>query len=142
LDALLESISERGIHLLEGFNALHSAGLLFGLLVAKDDRHVEQTSRLPVIRTRKGLDTLDNEQEFFIAGLPGINVVRARSLLKHFQSPIEVVSRTDEWTAVSGIGPKTVASARRILFSDYSNATPEKEATEGEPKADDATGFS
>lgn len=142
LDALLESISERGIHLLKGFNSLHSAGLLFGLLTTRDDTHDEQTSRLPVIRTRKGLDTLDNEQEFFVAGLPGINVVRARSLLRHFHSPIEVVSRTDEWTAVSGIGPKTVASARRILFSDYSSVSPKEETAEGEPKADDATELS
>ncbi|RDE11187.1 MAG: hypothetical protein C4K47_10485 [Candidatus Thorarchaeota archaeon] len=142
LDALLESISERGIHLLEGFNSLHSAGLLYGLLMAKEETHDEQTSRLPVIRTRKGLETLSNEQEFFVAGLPGINVVRARSLLKHFRSPIEVISRTDEWIAVSGIGPKTMASARKVLFSDYSDASPEDKVVESEAKRNDTAELS
>lgn len=142
LDALLESIRERGVHLLEGFNSLHSAGLLFGLLMSKEDTRDEQARRLPVIRTRKGLDTLTTEQEFFVAGLPGINVVRARSLLRHFHSPIEVLSRTEEWIAVPGIGPKTLASARRILFSDYSADSPEDKSSDIQHRKDDAAELS
>jgi ERCC4-type nuclease len=118
LDGLIDSIRDRGIEILEGFNALHSAGLLFGILKGKEDDDRESTT-LPVIRTRKGLDSMSDEQEFFVAGFPNINVVRARSLLEEFGSPFEVVTRTDEWQEVHGIGPKTVEGVRKILFSNY-----------------------
>ncbi len=119
LDALIESISERGIQVLKGFNALHSAGLLHGILVGDDEKRKESGQRLPVIRTRKGLDSMSDEQEFFIAGFPGVNVVRARSLLERFGSPNEVILQNDDWGKISGIGPKTIASAKKILFSKY-----------------------
>lgn len=119
LDALIDSISERGIQVLKGFNALHSAGLLHGILVGDDEKRKESGQRLPVIRTRKGLDSMSDEQEFFIAGFPGVNVVRARSLLERFGSPNEVILQNDDWGKISGIGPKTIASAKKILFSKY-----------------------
>ncbi len=119
LDALIESIRERGIEVLEGFNALHSAGLLYSILMGRSGKMSKKNDRLPVIRTRKGLDSAADEQEFFVAGLPGVNVVRAKALLEHFKSPMQVVTRIDEWTEVPGIGPKTTTSARQLLFSDY-----------------------
>ena len=124
LDALIESIRERGIQVIEGFNALHSAGLLYGVLMEKQRGKAKKGEKLPIIRTRKGLDSTADEQEFFVAGLPGVNVVRAKALLDYFRTPIQVVTRIDEWTEVSGIGPKTSSSARELLFSDYK---PEKE---------------
>lgn len=125
LDALLERVSERGIEIIHGFNALHSAGLIFGILVPDGKSAAKKGQRLPVVRTRKGLDTMNDEQEFFVAGFPGVNVVRARSLLEEFGSPIEVVTRTEEWGKIQGIGPKTIASAQKMLFEKY--VPPEKE---------------
>ncbi|MHA2395111.1 MAG: ERCC4 domain-containing protein [Candidatus Thorarchaeota archaeon] len=119
LDALIESISERGIQVIKGFNALHSAGLLYGILVGNGDKRKQKGQRLPVIRTRKGLDSMNDEQEFFIAGFPGVNVVRARSLLERFGSPQEAILQIDDWGKIPGIGPKTIASAKKLLFSDY-----------------------
>ncbi|MFW9933321.1 MAG: ERCC4 domain-containing protein, partial [Candidatus Thorarchaeota archaeon] len=118
LDALIESIKDRGIEVLEGYNALHSAGLIYGVL-AGGESIKKSGQRLPVIRTRKGLDTQNDEQEFFIAGFPQVNVVRARVLLEKYGSPIEAIRNVDEWGDVPGIGPKTVASAKKLLFSDY-----------------------
>ncbi|MHA3962494.1 MAG: ERCC4 domain-containing protein [Candidatus Thorarchaeota archaeon SMTZ1-45] len=126
LDALIESISERGIEVIKGFNALHSAGLLYGILIGEDEKRGQTGQRLPVIRTRKGLDSMNDEQEFFIAGFPGVNVVRAKSLLERFGSPQEVILQTDEWGQIPGIGPKTIASAKRMLFSRYETGEPEK----------------
>jgi ERCC4-type nuclease len=126
LDALIESIRERGIQIIEGFNALHSAGLLYGILVDDESKKKSKDQRLPVIRTRKGLDSLDDEQEFFIAGFPGVNVVRAKDLLKRFGSAYEVVTRTDEWVGVPGIGPKTMTNAKKMLYSEYGKDTEEK----------------
>ncbi|MFX1604704.1 MAG: ERCC4 domain-containing protein [Promethearchaeota archaeon] len=132
LDALIESISERGIQVIKGFNALHSAGLLYGILIGDDEKRKQKGQRLPVIRTRKGLDSMNDEQEFFLAGFPGINVVRARTLLERFGSPQEVILHIDDWGKISGIGPKTIASAKKLLFSDYeanmSNATEDDES--------------
>jgi ERCC4-type nuclease len=119
LDALIESISERGIQVIKGFNALHSAGLLYGILIGDGEKRKQKGQRLPVIRTRKGLDSMNDEQEFFIAGFPGINVVRARSLLERFGSPQEAILQIDDWGKIPGIGPKTIASAKKLLFSDY-----------------------
>lgn len=119
LDALLESVKEKGIELIMGFNALHSAGLVYGILFPEGKDSAKAGQRLPTIRTRKGLDSMKDEQEFFIAGFPGVNVVRAKSLLKEFGNPLEVVSRTDEWSKISGIGPKTITNARRMLTTTY-----------------------
>lgn len=117
LDALIESVREKGIQVISGFNASHSAGLLFGLVTEQIER--DKGKRLPVIRTRKGLGSVVDEQEFFVAGFPGINVVRARSLLEKFGSPFEIITRTDEWSQLPGIGAKTVESAKKLLYSDY-----------------------
>ncbi len=119
LDALIESISERGIQVIRGYNALHSAGLLYGILVGDNEKRKQTGQRLPVIRTRKGLESMSDEQEFFIAGFPGINVVRARSLLERFGSPHEAILQIDDWGRIPGIGPKTIASAKKVLFSNY-----------------------
>ncbi len=120
LDALIESIREKGIEVVEGFNALHSAGLLYGILM-DDDNYEKKSSgqKLPIIRTRKGLETMNDEQEFFIAGIPGINVIRAKSLLEKYQSPMEVISRLDDWQEISGIGPKITATAKKMIYSKY-----------------------
>jgi ERCC4-type nuclease len=132
LDALIESISERGIQVLKGFNALHSAGLLFGVLVGDDEKKRKAGQRLPVIRTRKGLDSMNDEQEFFIAGFPGINVVRAKSILERFGTPQEAIQQIDDWGQISGIGPKTIASAKKLLYSDYEIIESEASETDDE----------
>ena len=60
-----------------------------------------------------------DEQEFFIAGFPGVNVVRARSLLEKFGSPFDVITSTDEWGEISGIGKKTISTAKQMLHTKY-----------------------
>ena len=133
LDALIESISERGIQVIKGFNALHSAGLLYGILIGDGEKRKQKGQRLPVIRTRKGLDSINDEQEFFIAGFPGINVVRARSLLERFGSPQEAILQIDDWGKIPGIGPKTIASAKKLLFSDYEISESETSENDDNP---------
>ncbi len=135
LDALIESIRERGIQVIEGFNALHSAGLIYGILVGDSQTRKEKGQKLPVIRTRKGLDSMNDEQEFFIAGFPGINVVRAKSLLERFKTPHEVITQTDDWNKIPGIGPKTIASAKKMLFSDYEVDKSEEETAGDSPES-------
>jgi ERCC4-type nuclease len=132
LDALVQSVRDKGIQVLEGYNALHSAGLLYGVLFGDDEQRKKKGQRLPIIRTRKGLDSMNDEQEFFIAGFPGVNVVRARDLLKRFETPIEIINRTDEWGKIAGIGPKTIATAKKLLFSNYDSKFTQPDAKESE----------
>jgi ERCC4-type nuclease len=134
LDALIQSVREKGIQVLEGYNALHSAGLLYGALFGKKEQRKQKEQRLPIVRTRKGLDSINDEQEFFIAGFPGVNVIRARDLLKRFETPFEVINRTDEWGKIAGIGPKTIATAKKLLFSNYNIEA--NSADKGEPQVD------
>ena len=136
LDALIESISERGIQVIKGFNALHSAGLLYGILVGDPEKRKQTGQKLPVIRTRKGLDSMNDEQEFFIAGFPGVNVVRARNLLERFGSPQEAILQIDDWGKIPGIGSKTIASAKKLLFSDYEGS--ESETSENDMESSDS----
>ncbi|TFH00065.1 hypothetical protein E4H12_00375 [Candidatus Thorarchaeota archaeon] len=119
LDALIQSIRDRGIEVLMGFNALHSAGLLYGTLFGEEGKGKKIGTQLPTIRTRKGLDGVVDEQEFFIAGFPGVNVVRAKSLLEKFGSPFDVITSTDEWGEIPGIGPKTITTAKKMLHTKY-----------------------
>ena len=130
LDALIDSIREKGITVIEGFNALHSAGLLYGIITNEGELKKRTGQRLPTIRTRKGLDSMSDEQEFFIAGFPGVNVVRARSLLEKFGSPMEIISQMDDWLKIPGIGKKTLASAKKLLYAEYEKQQDEEEFPE------------
>ena len=98
--------------------------------MGEEAKREQKGQRLPVIRTRKGLDSMNDEQEFFIAGFPGINVVRAKSILERFGSPQEAILQIDDWGKIPGIGPKTIASAKKLLYSNY-------EAGEGETSETD-----
>ncbi len=138
LDALVQSFRDKGIQVIEGFNAAHSAGLLFGTLLPPSQGGKEKPQKLPTIRTRKGLDSIADKQEFFVAGIPGVNVVRARNLLRKFGSPLDVVTRTEEWTQVGGIGPKTAATARKMLFTKYVEDSPESDDQKATDQQDDS----
>lgn len=133
LDALIQSVRESGIEVLEGYNALHSAGLLYGVLFGDEEERKQKGQRLPIVRTRKGLGSIADEQEFFVAGFPGVNVVRARDLLKRFQTPFDIITKTDEWSKISGIGPKTIAVAKKLLYSNYEPVAPADDEPSAEP---------
>ena len=73
---------------------------------------------------------MSDEQEFFIAGFQGVNVVRARSLLEKFGSPMEIISQMDDWLQIPGIGKKTLASAKKLLYAEYEKQPDEEESPE------------
>lgn len=52
-------------------------------------------------------EAIEFQQVFFLSGIPGIGVARARALLKHFGSLARVLSATEsQLREVAGIGPK------------------------------------
>lgn len=72
------------------------------------------------IRASKKAPTLARQQEYLVAGLPGINSVRAKKLLKQFRSPEKVFKANEEkLKKVNGFGDKTAKSIRNLLTKPY-----------------------
>ncbi|MEK6976870.1 MAG: DEAD/DEAH box helicase [Candidatus Hydrothermarchaeota archaeon] len=76
--------------------------------------------REPRVRGEKRAVSLEEVQEFIVAGLPNINVTLARRLLEEFGSPQGVFgAKEEELVKVKGIGEKTAAEIRRVLEGKY-----------------------
>jgi len=97
-------------------NNLETAKMLFA--IAK--REQVQTKSGVCIRGKIKPKSLNQEQEFLLAGLPKISGVLARRLLKHFGSPEKVFNASlDELQEVEGIGDKLAKKIKKILSSKY-----------------------
>ncbi|MEM5804273.1 MAG: ERCC4 domain-containing protein [Candidatus Aenigmatarchaeota archaeon] len=93
-----------------------TAGMIFWL--AKREQLDEK--REVSVRGEKKAATLSQQQEFMIAGLPGISTVRARALLKHLKTPLNVLSASEkELEEVEGVGKKTAENIRKLLDTEY-----------------------
>ncbi len=135
LRGLLEKAREMGITILEGFDAVHSAGLLFNIIKNEDKK---QSQSLPSIRSRKKINTMADEQEFFLAGLPKINTSRARQILQKYGTPLNALNHVDEWREITGIGPKIVEAVMKVLNTEYISPHIDDDAeknSEDEPKS-------
>jgi ERCC4-type nuclease len=72
------------------------------------------------VRGEKKAESMEEKQEYLVSGLPGINIVRAKTLLKHFKSPAAVFSASEEdLQKVGGIGGKLAAGMKEALESKY-----------------------
>lgn len=86
--------------------------------VAKREQFEEK--REVGVRGEKKAESVEEKQEYLVSGLPGINVVRARALLKHFRSPLHVFTAgEEELQKVGGIGEKLAAGIREALEKLY-----------------------
>ncbi len=72
------------------------------------------------IRSSKIPKTLAEQQEFLVAGLPGINSTRAKKLLKHFKTPERIFTASEEaLKRIEGFGEKTAKRIKHVLGSSY-----------------------
>ena len=126
--------NERKIHPNAIRGALASISLDFGIPIIKTENNLETAEMLLAIakreqitknksiaiRGRKKARSMNHRQELLIAGLPQINTLTAKKLLKHFGSPenIFAASREDLET-VDGVGPKMAKRIRLILAKKY-----------------------
>ncbi|MFQ6010237.1 MAG: ERCC4 domain-containing protein [Candidatus Aenigmatarchaeota archaeon] len=93
-----------------------TAGMIFWL--AKREQIDEK--REVAIRGEKKAMSVPKQQEFIVAGLPGVSNKRARALLKHFKTPSAVFSAEEkELVKVEGIGKKTAKNIRKLLETKY-----------------------
>lgn len=74
------------------------------------------------IRANKKAPSLARQQEFLVAGLPGISNTKARALLKKFKTPENVFrAREEQLKKLNGFGEKNVKRIKDIMQTEYRN---------------------
>lgn len=72
------------------------------------------------IRTKKRMLSENQQQEFLIAGLPGVSTMTSQRLLKHFKNPEKVFAASEEkLQKVDGIGKIMAKNIKKILQKKY-----------------------
>ena len=95
---------------------MESAEMLYSI-AKREQFHVKRSIG---IRGKKKTRSENQEQEFIVAGMPAINSVIAKRLLKHFGSPKNVFNASEaELCGIEGIGTKKARAIRRILDKNY-----------------------
>jgi len=98
-------------------DAAESAGIIHW--IARREQ-LDEKRDVAAARNDKKTETPKQKQEFLVAGLPGISVVRARALLKKLKTPLAVFNASEEELAeVENVGPKTAKKIKELLNENY-----------------------
>ncbi|NOZ59337.1 MAG: DEAD/DEAH box helicase [Euryarchaeota archaeon] len=90
------------------------------LIAAIARREQQEGERYVEIRGEKRSTTLREQQEFIVAGLPGVNTTLARRLLRELGSIERVFTAApEELMRIRGIGEKTAEEIRRVITAPY-----------------------
>jgi len=121
LEGALNDIQQRGIRIIKTIDAYHGAIILLNLLKeAKKEAQIKRKQRYPIVRSKPKLKTLIDQQLFFLSGLPGISVMRAKKILKMYKTPYNAILKVKRWDVdVEGIGTKTLDQVLKVLFTEY-----------------------
>lgn len=80
------------------------------------DTHLSIRSRRKFTSCTQFVPTYEERFNFFLQGLPSINIIRARALAGVFKSPMEVFSASvEDLKSIKGIGGKTATSIYNFL---------------------------
>lgn len=89
-------------------------------LIASITKREQEEGKTPQIRGDKKLTSLEEMQEFVVAGLPFINLTLARRLLKKFKTIEKIFTASEEELAeVKGIGKKIAKEIKNVVTSEY-----------------------
>lgn len=114
--ALASLVLDWNIPILWTKDPAETAGLVYW--IAKREQVDEK--REIALRGKKSGQTIPEQQEFLVSGLPDTSIVRARSLLEHFKTPEKVFTATEqELGKVEGIGKKIAKRIRDLLERKY-----------------------
>jgi len=114
--AIASIATEFSIPIIWTKNQLETAEMLY--TIAK--REQLDMKKSISIRTKKKFKSLNQMQEFLIAGLPKISTATARKLLKHFGTPEKLfIASESELMKVPGIGKELAKRIRNILTKGY-----------------------
>lgn len=110
--ALASVIIDIGAYVVWTRNASETAEMLFA--IAKREQIKEGGSI--TVRGKRKFRSENQMQEFLLSGLPKISTAKAKALLKHFGTPLRVLSASEEeLMQVKGVG-KTLAKSIRLLL--------------------------
>jgi len=114
--ALAAVTVDLGIPILWTRDLADTAGLVYW--IAKREQIDEK--RENVLRNKRTPETIEEQQEYLIASLPDISIVRSKALLKHFKSPQNVFNAsTKELQEVRGIGEKIAEKIKKVIENQY-----------------------
>jgi Fanconi anemia group M protein len=114
--ALASVTVDLGIPILWTRDLADTAGLVYW--IAKREQIDEK--RENALRNKKTPETIEEQQEYLIASLPDISLVRSEALLKHFKSPQNVFNASiKELQEVKGIGRKIAEKIKKVIENQY-----------------------
>jgi len=113
----LASISlDYGVPIIRTENNLETAEMLFS--IAKREQ-IERRKSISV-RGQKWKRSTNEIQEYIVAGLPKINRLKAKALLKHFGTPERVFTASrEELMEAPGVGEKLAKKIRLLMRKQY-----------------------
>lgn len=95
-----------------------TAGMIFWIAQREQ---LGEKRELAIRGGRKSLP-LYEQQEFLVAGLPGISNIRSREMLKYFKTPADIfLAEEKELIKVKKIGKVTAKNIRKVLNKKYKN---------------------
>lgn len=116
LGALASVLVDYGVPVLRTESCEETALLLTSIA----RREQLENKREPRVRVKHRPATIKEAQEFVVAGLPNVDTIRARRLLKTFETVEQVFTKDEEELShVYGIGKKIAESIRDVLTSKY-----------------------
>lgn len=90
------------------------------ILIQIAEKEQEDKDKSVAVRGNNSGRTLEQQKEFIVAGLPGVNTKIARRLLERFEDVASVFAASEEdLQEVEGIGVKKAGSIRDILGEKY-----------------------
>jgi len=93
-----------------------TAGIIYW--IARREQLLEK--REIILRNKKVPKTIEEKQEYLISSLPDVSVIRAKALLKHFKSPMNVFNASEkELKEVKGVGKGIAEKIKKVLEKKY-----------------------
>lgn len=120
-EGALKELELKGMRIIKSFDEFHGAKILMGLLMdARREAQNKKSKMYPIVRSKPKLRSLQTQQLFFLSGLPGISVMRARKILKIYKTPYNAIVKVKRWDVdIEGIGQKILDQVIKVLFSEY-----------------------
>jgi len=115
--ALAAIAVDLGIPIIWTKDTADTAGIIYW--IAKREQ-IDEKREVSLIN-KKSPETVEEQQEFLLAGLPDISLTRSKELLKHFKKPSKVFNASvEDLKKVKGIGDKIAKNVRKLLDKEYS----------------------
>jgi len=112
----LAAVARSGVAVIPTPSCEETAKLLY--FMARQEQVEEK--KAPSVRPVKKFSSLEEEQIFFLAGLPQIGRERAISILKAFGNPLNALNNYRLWSKrVEGIGESIVRRVEEVLTKDF-----------------------